>query len=112
SRGHPVLYLGRPCYLGLASSPECRPADWTFERYSARVVASLAAATNRFREREGRPDVVLVGHSGGGTLAVLMAPQVQGLRAVVTIGANLDVAAWTLWHGYLPLNGSLDPADT
>jgi dienelactone hydrolase len=111
SAGHSVLYLGRPCYLGRARTSECQPGDWTFARYSSQVVASLAAATNRFSERHGSPEIVLVGHSGGGTLAVLMAPQVHGLRAVVTIGANLDVAAWTLWHGYLPLTGSLDPAD-
>jgi hypothetical protein len=40
----------------------------------------------------------------------LMAPNIPSTAAVVTIGANLDVAAWSSWNGYLPLEGSLNPA--
>jgi hypothetical protein len=112
SGGHSVLYLGRPCYFGLAALPECHPADWTSARYSADIVHSLAACANRFITGHGVRQVILIGHSGGGTLAVLMAPQVINLRAVITIAGNLDVKAWTAHHGYLPLTGSLDPADT
>jgi pimeloyl-ACP methyl ester carboxylesterase len=107
-----ILYLGRPCYLGLAALPECHSADWTFDRYSADIVRSLAVCINRFVAEHGFRDVVLIGHSGGGTLALLMAPQVMNLRAVITVAGNLDVKAWTAYHGYLPLQGSLDPADT
>jgi len=107
-----VLYLGRPCYLGLAASAECHPSDWTVDRYSREVVESLAAAINGFVLAHGFHEVILVGHSGGGTLAVLVAPHVGGLRAVITIAANLDVRAWTAYHGYLPLTGSLDPTDS
>ncbi len=105
-----VLYLGRPCYLGLARTSECQPSDWTSARYSTQVVQSLAEAANRFVSEHDIREVVLIGHSGGGTLAVLMAPQVQHLRAVVTIAGNLDVSAWSAFHAYLPLAGSLDPA--
>ena len=105
-----TLYLGRPCYLGLARMPECQPSDWTSARYSTQVVQSLAAAANRFVSEHAIQEVVLIGHSGGGTLAVLMAPQVEHLRAVITIAGNLDVSAWSAFHAYLPLAGSLDPA--
>ena len=107
-----VLYLGRPCYFGLAGSAECHPSDWTAGRYSREVVESLAAATNGFALAHGFRQVIVVGHSGGGTLAVLVAPYVSGLRAVISIAANLDVKAWTAYHGYLPLAESLDPADS
>jgi hypothetical protein len=107
-----VLYLGRPCYLGLASSAECLPSDWTFGRYSPQIVASLALAANRVTRQRDFHDVILVGHSGGGALVVLMAPHVERLRAMITLAANLDTRAWTLYHGYLPLTGSLDPADS
>ena len=105
-----VLYLGRPCYLGLARTPECQPSDWTSARYSTQIVQSLAAAANRFVSEHDIQEVLLIGHSGGGTLAVLMAPQVEHLRAVVTIAGNLDVSGWSAFHAYLPLAGSLDPA--
>jgi dienelactone hydrolase len=106
-----VLYLGRPCYFGLSAGAECRPSDWTSGRYSPAVVASLATAANHYIREHRIHDVVLIGHSGGGVLAILMAPSVLNLRMVVTIGANLDVQAWTALHGYLPLDGSLDPRD-
>jgi hypothetical protein len=107
-----VVYLGRPCFFGNAHAPGCVPELWTSERYSERVVRSLTTALNRFVGDRQQPDVVLIGYSGGGTLAVLMAPRVRSLRAVITIGANLDVAAWAALHGYLPLKGSLNPADS
>jgi len=108
---HAVLYLGRPCYFGLGSDGSCDPSLWTSGRYSEPVVDSLVAALNGFAERHAYREVVLVGYSGGGTLAVLMAPRIPSVGAVVTIAANLDVAAWARWHGYLPLEGSLNPAD-
>ena len=109
SNSYSVLYLGRPCYYGWADQPECESADWTSRRYSAQIVASLVAGANRFIAEHAVQQVILIGHSGGGTLAVLMAPHVMNLRAVITIAGNLDVQAWTRYHGYLPLTGSLDP---
>jgi pimeloyl-ACP methyl ester carboxylesterase len=54
--------------------------------------------------------VVLVGYSGGGTLAWLMASAVPQAVQVVTLAANLDTDRWTSLHGYSPLAGSLNPA--
>ena len=56
--------------------------------------------------------MVLFGHSGGGTLATLLATRLPATRALVTIAPNLNVSAWTALHRYTPLNGSLDPAQT
>jgi pimeloyl-ACP methyl ester carboxylesterase len=105
-----VMYLGRPCYFLARSDAACRPSVWTSERYSAGVVQSLVAVVNRFVQDRAYRSAILIGYSGGGTLAVLMAPFIPATSAVVTIGANLDVAAWSSWHGYLPLEGSLNPA--
>lgn len=105
----PALLLGRPCHHGLAASPGCDARMWTTRRYSPAVVHSLAAALGAFRAQHAHSGMVLIGHSGGGTLAMLLAPDVPGLRAVVTVAGNLDVGAWTALHGYSPLDG-LDPA--
>lgn len=112
----PALYLGRPCHFLRALDPACTPADYTFGRYSVRVLDSLAIALAP--QLPAGSEVVLVGHSGGGALAMLLAArwaQVPGLRqhklvGVVTLAANLDVAGWAQLHGYTPLFGSLDPA--
>jgi hypothetical protein len=107
---HSVMYLGRPCYFSVRVDAACTPDVWTSGRYSGAVVESMATAVNHYAAVGGYTQVVLIGYSGGGALAVLMAPHIQSTRAVITIGANLDIAAWTQWHGYLPLGGSLDPA--
>lgn len=109
--GKPVLYLNRPCYDGHASDPACGAELWTSARYSERVVQSMSAALRTFLSQHGFDEIVLVGYSGGGALSALMAPRLANVRTLVTIAANLDVAAWTAHHGYLPLDASLNPAD-
>ena len=106
----PRIFLGRPCYQGLSSRPGCNPFLWTGGRYSEAVVASMTAALRRFIDENGYRDVVLIGYSGGGVLAWLIAERVEQARLLVTIAANLDIDAWTTLHGYTPLRGSLNPA--
>jgi dienelactone hydrolase len=75
------------------------------------VVASLTVAITHFAGGGAFDSIILVGHSGGGTLATLIAPRVPLVTEVITIGAPLDTSAWTQWHGYLALDESLNPAD-
>ncbi len=106
----PSLYLGRPCYNRWRTVDDCDPLLWTLARYSPRVVGAMEQAL--FSALAERPveRIVLVGYSGGGVLAMLLAERLPGVKAVVTVAANLDVAAWVELHGYTPLLGSLDPA--
>jgi len=106
----PVLYVGRPCNFSVRADSECRARYWTSQRYSAAVVDSMVVAVRQYAA-DRFEQLVLIGYSGGGTLAVLMAPQLGRTVAVVTIAANLDIDAWTQWHGYLALIGSLNPSD-
>jgi dienelactone hydrolase len=105
-----ALYLGRPCYHGLAASPECSTWLWTHGRYSEHVVRSMAAALRRALGPDPDREVTLVGYSGGGALAMLIASRIEKVRTLVTIAANLDIDAWADHHGYSRLSGSLNPA--
>jgi pimeloyl-ACP methyl ester carboxylesterase len=105
-----VLYLERPCYLQTTRPPECSEALWTSRRYSAEVVASMTAAAAGFIADHHFERVLVVGYSGGGTIAALMAKDLPHLSGLVTIAGNLDPETWTQLHGYLPLEGSLNPA--
>lgn len=105
-----ALYLGRPCYFGLNESAGCGAEDWTFGRFAPDVIASMTAVIERQAHAQKANRVALVGHSGGGTLATLIAPRLAVPTSLVTIGAPLDVAAWTTRHAYTPLFLSLDPA--
>jgi len=41
---------------------------------------------------------------------VLMSRSMPGISGVVTIAGNLDPDTWAALHGYLPLEGSLNPS--
>jgi hypothetical protein len=110
----PRLFLGRPCYFATVEETQsdsiCTPLLWTHQRYSPQVIASMVAALRRFLTLHPFRRVVLIGYSGGGTLAWLMAAQVPETAAIVTVAANLDTDEWTRIHNYSPLAGSLNPA--
>jgi pimeloyl-ACP methyl ester carboxylesterase len=68
----------------------------------------MANAIDRVRQPR-HSEIVLIGHSGGGTLAALLESRVEGVVGVITVAANLDIDAWTEFHNYDPLVGSLNP---
>ena len=105
----PRMLLGRPCHGEPEDEPGCDPLVWTHRRYSPEVVASMVAALRGFLAQHPYRRVVLVGYSGGGTLAWLMARRVPEAAGVVTVAANLDIDLWTSLHQYSPLAGSLNP---
>jgi pimeloyl-ACP methyl ester carboxylesterase len=106
-----VLYLGRPCYHGLSGRSECDPMLWTHGRYSDEVVTEMATALDRFMHSRQVQRATLIGYSGGGTLAMLLAERLPAADAVVTIAANLDIDAWARLHGYSRLTASLNPVE-
>jgi dienelactone hydrolase len=106
----PSILLGRPCYHGFSDTEPCHNKFWTSHRYSKPVVESMAAALQQWLEATDFNEIVLIGYSGGGTLAMLIAPYIDKIKAIVTVAANLDVKAWSEFHGYLPISGSLNPA--
>jgi hypothetical protein len=108
-----VLYVARPCqFQPPAGAVACDPVYWTSRIYSPEVVASVDAVIGAFARRtSGR--VRLVGYSGGGAVAVLVAAagliDVQDLR---TVAGDLSSARFTAYHRVSPYSGSLDPADS
>ncbi len=108
----PAIDLGRPCYFGLARDAGCNSIFWTMRRYGPEVLASMTAVLQSEAANRGASRLELFGHSGGGTLAVLLAQRMNAVTRVVTIGANLDIDAWCRLHHYTLLSGSLNPAVT
>jgi pimeloyl-ACP methyl ester carboxylesterase len=104
-----AAYVARPCYQG-STTERCTPDLWTSARYSKEVVHAMRSAVKDAMSRTQAKDLVLVGYSGGGVLASLIAEQLGGVTAVITIAANLDIDAWATHHNYLPLSRSLNPA--
>ena len=108
----PAVYLGRPCYFGTSRDPPCEAVWWTHRRFGAEVVASMTAALRRLVDDKGwhGRTINLVGFSGGGTLATLMAPRLEGVCVLVSVASPLDIDEWTAGRGFSPLVGSENPA--
>lgn len=106
----PSFYLGRPCYNGYFSDPDCNNSLWTSARYSEKVVRSMAIAIKAMAKRHNVQQLWLFGHSGGGALAMLLADRLPQVTRVVTLAGNLDTDAWTRHHQYTPLYSSFNPA--
>lgn len=106
-----AIYLGRPCQYVGAEAPPCRVEWWTSHRYAPAVVQSLSEAIDAAKALAGARTVHLVGYSGGGALAALLAAARRDVGSVITVGANLDHAGWTALHGDSALTGSLNAAD-
>lgn len=106
--GHAV-YLARPCqYVRVAA---CQTSLWTHERFSAEVLAAMQQAINHLMQRYAAHDVVLIGFSGGGTLAALIASERTDVAQLITVAAPLDHQHWTQLKKISPLTGSLNPVD-
>ncbi|MFI4986807.1 MAG: alpha/beta hydrolase, partial [Alphaproteobacteria bacterium] len=106
-----VLYLARPCQFVMGGDARnCAPKYWSEARFSEEVVAASSHAVDTAMAAAGARELELVGYSGGGVLATLVAARRGDVARVITIAANLDVAFWTAYHKVSPLSQSLDPA--
>ena len=121
-----AVYINRPCY-GLTDMSHCHPKWWTSHRYHHDIAKAingaleqillhttgpLADPTHQPHQNSMLQKVIIVGHSGGGNLAMQVAAMRQDVAAVITLSANLDHARWTAYHGYSPLHGSTNIANT
>jgi pimeloyl-ACP methyl ester carboxylesterase len=106
----PAAWLARPCQYALPDhARNCGPSMWTSRRYAPEVVDSLDRAIDILKSGTSTHRVVLVGYSGGGVVAALLAARRSDVAGLVTIAANLDLGYWVRRDGLAPLTGSLDP---
>lgn len=102
-----ILYLARPCqYL---TGPTCTKKYWTSHRYSPEIKQAINQAITEVTDRYPITNITLIGYSGGGVLASLIAAQRTDVTGIITIAANLDIDFWTKLHHVTPLWGSENP---
>ena len=108
----PLLYVARPCqFLGADELKTCHYRHWTSERYAEAAVAAIDALITRSKQVVGARQLRLVGFSGGGVIAALIAARRDDVERLVTVAAPLDTTAWAQLHDLSPLSASLNPAD-
>ncbi len=106
-----VAYLARPCQFAGPEPRNCNPLLWTAARYSERVIDSMSQALSLLASEARAKHIRLIGYSGGGVVAALLAVRRDDVTSLVTIAAPLDVAAFVAYHHVPPMQGSLNPRD-
>ena len=104
----PLIYLARPCQYVIVAG--CHSQRWTSDRLSPAVVETFQQVIDEARLSADSDSIGLVGYSGGGALATLIAERRRDVAWLITVAANLDLAEWTRLRDLEPLSGSLDPA--
>lgn len=103
----PSVYLSRPCYW--IENNQCDVQWWTNKRYSKNIVDHMLKVLNKISSEY--QSIILVGYSGGGTLAALISRSIKKPTTLITLSGNMNHKKWTNHHGYSPLTESLNPFD-
>lgn len=103
------LYLARPCQF--IDSALCKKDYWTNLRFSEEVIKSFDESLNHIKDRYKNDSFTLIGHSGGGAVATLLASKRKDISMLITISGNLDIDKWTSMYNLSKLEGSLNPAN-
>jgi hypothetical protein len=108
----PVAYLARPCQFVFNEEwAGCRTDYWTNLRFSPEVVNAMNEAVSYLKKYYHAKQIILIGYSGGGTIAALITARRTDIVKLITIAAVLDIKQWERQENLTPLNGSLNPAD-
>lgn len=107
-----VVYLARPCqYSPQDLRTVCDSKYWSIARYSQEVVDAMDNAITHIKQKYNAKQINLIGYSGGGTLAILIAAQRNDIATLRTVAGNLDLKTMDQIHHTTPLFESLDPIE-
>jgi len=108
----PIAYLARPCQFVFKEAwRHCRQDYWTHLRFSPEVIHAMNQAVDYLKQYYHAQQIVLIGYSGGGTIATLLSAERQDVVQLITVAAILDIDYWVREENLTPLYGSLNPAD-
>lgn len=106
------VYLARPCqYTQGPTFKGCHPRYWGSDRFSPEVIDAMDQGVEQLKNKYAAAELVLVGYSGGGAVATLVAARRRDVAALVTVAGTLDTDVWTQQQRLSPLEGSLNPKD-
>lgn len=107
-----VIYMARPCqYSGTTNGNACPMEYWMGRRFAPEVISSMNRTIDYMKREHNLNQINLVGFSGGGGVAVLIAAQRDDVASIRTVAGNLDHNAFTSYHDLTPMSGSINPAD-
>ena len=105
-----IVYIARPCQYHLTGTQaNCDQKFWTSHRFSSEVIDSVDAVIDLIARDNNSRHINLIGYSGGGAVAVLLAAQRDDIASIRTVAGNLDHQMFTEHHKVTPLIFSLNP---
>ena len=105
-----VLYIARPCqYLWPQKMNRCSSRYWSDKRGSEEVISSINQAISIVKQKQNISSIRLIGYSGGGGIAALIADRRADVSEFVSVSGNLNYKLFTQTHNLSPMNGSIDP---
>ncbi|OOW07176.1 alpha/beta hydrolase [Pseudomonas sp. MF6394] len=102
-----AAYLARPCQFVRSSA--CTLDVWTGSRFGKPAIDSMDSALTALKRRFNVEAFELVGHSGGGEVALVLAGMRDDVDQVQTIAGNVDPVFWTKLHKLSPLKAPITP---
>jgi len=108
---HPnVIYIARPCqYTPPALNNHCTPQYWSSHRYAPQVIHATSQALDAIKAKTGATQFLLVGFSGGASVAALVASERSDILGLITVAGDLNHQQLNTYHHVTPLSGSLNP---
>ena len=106
-----VLYLARIGQFQPSQTGQAYQAYWANKRLAEEAVSAANQAIDEAKSRVGAQYVHLIGYSGGGGLAVLLAERRSDVASMATVAGLLDTQWWVREKNFQPLVGSLNPAE-
>ena len=106
-----VLYLARIGQFQPNQTGPLYQKYWAEERFSLDAIEAANEAINQAKVQTASTSIHLIGFSGGGGIATILAERRDDVKSLVTVAGLLDINWWVTTFAYKPLNGSLNPAD-
>ncbi|MCB1533111.1 MAG: hypothetical protein KDJ35_09610 [Alphaproteobacteria bacterium] len=108
-----VFYLARPCqYSGMLDpAQKCDAAYWGDKRFAPEVIEAYQLALDDIKARYGITKFNVIGFSGGGAIAAILAAQRDDVVSLRTVAGNLDNRTLSAHHNVSYMDGSLNPPD-
>lgn len=100
-----ILYIARACQF--SEDDKCQEKYWTIARFSPEAVDSIAEVLQNFSKQK----IELIGYSGGGAIAKLIAQKNSNIANLRTIAGNLDHQKFTEIHRVPALSKSAPDFD-
>jgi pimeloyl-ACP methyl ester carboxylesterase len=103
-----VLYLARPCQFIATPLPGvCEEKWWTSDRFAPPVIDAMNEGINLITRRYPSVKLDVVGYSGGGNIAALLASRPTDVQSLRTVAGNLDVDWVNRLHDVTPMPNAL-----